>query len=182
MHRPRLQNIAGKVAPAHHRACKVGRLEDPFPAAPGPIASASASGSRPCSAGSCPGPRNGGRTLGRSSAGARRLACGDAVDRRCFDPSLGRNDRRRLAPDIPRRRSPFLELGLGFLARSWRWWRRRRAREIKDAQRLLCVAKVKLARKMEEGEKQRHMDRGDEYDCPRPVPAADVTSIGHASS
>lgn len=181
MRRPRLQKIAGKVAPAHHWACKVRRLEDAFPAPARPIPSASAPGPRPCSASSCPEPWNAGRALGRSSAGTRRLACKNTVDGRCYDLGLWSDDGRRFALDVPRRRSALLESWFQLLARSWRRRRRRRGREIKNAQRLLRVAKVKLARKMEEGEEQCHMDRRDEHNRTRPVTAVDVTSIGHAS-
>src|SRR6476661_7241754 len=107
--RPSFKHIARKIAPAKHWRHEVRRVGDAIvPASARSIAAGTAAGARACAAGTGAGTANVGRALRWCGSLPGRFRGWDGIDRRRFDPRLGRDDRTRLALGIFRRRAPLL--------------------------------------------------------------------------
>src|SRR5690348_8667800 len=114
--RPLLEHVAWKVPAGEHWRHEVRRFGDSIVATPaGAVAARTAARTGPYPARTRAGSGKRSRALRRRGSLARRLTCGDLRHRRDDDPRLWRLDRRRLAPDVGRRRSSLFLLRLRLL-------------------------------------------------------------------
>lgn len=158
----------------------MGRLGDPIVSPAARTGSASAvTGPVTRAARARSGPGTRGCTLRRHHSLARSIARCNLRNGGNHDPGVGRFDRRRLAPDVRRRRAAlFFLFGLRALLR----WRRRRRRgfEIEHSKDALRARQFAFSVEVQEEEQKREMDRDHRRDGPAAIPIADVRSVGHA--